>query len=93
VTRCILSQPGQQVALWISSGRTAKCSARDTTTTRDLHHLTVSERHSGERLHDGLALHVEFTGTKGGTNLSCEVDRQASDLAGAETVRGTTVSM
>jgi hypothetical protein len=39
----------------------------------------------GERLQAGMMVHVEFTGTRGGTNLGCDVDAALSDLAGMET--------
>ena len=32
-----------------------------------------------------MTLHIEFTGTRGGTNISCEVDHEASELGGTET--------
>ena len=32
-----------------------------------------------------MMVHMEFTGTRGGTNLGCEVDPELSDLAGMET--------
>lgn len=32
-----------------------------------------------------MMVHVEFTGTRGGTNLGCEIDPELSDLGGMDT--------
>lgn len=32
-----------------------------------------------------MMVHIEFTGTRGGTSLGCDVDPALSDLAGMET--------
>ena len=40
---------------------------------------------AGERLRGETTVHVEFTGTRGGTSLGCEVDPALSELGGADT--------
>jgi len=46
---------------------------------------------AGERLRGEMMVHVEFTGTRGGTNLGCDVDPSLSDLGGMDTGEPITI--